>query len=701
MGKKTIDVTIVGKGAYGALIAGKYARNDDVTLKAFVSRHAEGTKDKLTGAPIVRTAASWRKKFGRPRSRDVFDLCVHEPALLEALRAFTAIGARNFILPKPLALDRGRLVTLKRFIEAKRLNVMVASQWHYSRLVAELRGSVKRIGGKRMSRIAVSFSHSFGGGARDRGYTSVTAFLPHILEILHSAGLVQLNGFDPKLEACSPEGIVLRCARAGGKPEVEIKIDIASPSRAKTVDIFFDNNKNPDISAEFSGIFEFGTFFEYPAITIDGKITPIVEDVLETMVSKIVEAFGSGAFKPYKGLTTFKNYLPVAKKFADIAQNTERPVAIIGGGVFGTLIALQIAKNGRPVTVFEKSSDILIGASLVNQCRVHMGYHYPRDKQTARPLISAKEEFCKLFPDAIVEKNFNNYYCIAKEGSLTTKDDYLSFCRDLNLPFKEELPKDIKLRSDKIATSLKVPEPIFDVRHVRRSIHSLISKQKNIQLITSAEVLSIKDSGGMFEVSFSHLGEGKAWRFGAVVNATYSRINIVNGRAGMPLKKYQYELCEMPVVATPWKKPTGIAIMDGPFFGVMPFGFSKEYLLYDVEISVLERTISDTPEFKHNIAYYDDPKIRAERFKRYVQKMKAIIPEVSLCKYLYSLYTVRIVLPNREKTDARPTVIENPVPGYWQIFSGKIATSAPYSKELAASVDAFLKNGRKEPKSNR
>ena len=102
MGKKTIDVTIVGKGAYGALIAGKYARNDDVTLKAFVSRHAEGTKDKLTGAPIVRTAASWRKKFGRPRSRDVFDLCVHEPALLEALRAFTAIGARSFLSPNPL-----------------------------------------------------------------------------------------------------------------------------------------------------------------------------------------------------------------------------------------------------------------------------------------------------------------------------------------------------------------------------------------------------------------------------------------------------------------------------------------------------------------------------------------------------------------------------------------------------------------------
>ena len=55
---------------------------------------------------------------------------------------------------------------------------------------------------------------------------------------------------------------------------------------------------------------------------------------------------------------------------------------------------------------------------------------------------------------------------------------------------------------------------------------------------------------------------------------------------GTKTKDYQYELCEVPVIRVPWQKRTGFAIMDGPFFGVLPFGFSNRYTVWDVELSV-------------------------------------------------------------------------------------------------------------------
>lgn len=689
--KKKIAVTIVGKGSYGKLIARKYIENPAVRVRAFVAPRPKKVEGKLAHITTVRTAGAWKNKFGFPRKHDVFDLCIHQPILLQTLQEFVAIGARNFILPKPVAVDKKGLDALQQFIKVNDLKVVVASQWYYSHLVKELAEITRDLGKEKVHRIKVSFSHSF-EGKRGQHYTPVTASLPHVLQILYSAGLSQLNATNLRIDSSSPEKLTLHSARARQKPETVINIDILSNSRAKTVEIFTHRSGKPKITAEFGGIFETGRFLEYPSITLDGKITPIVEDVLETMVLNVVEAFGGDRFEDGKNIATFKNYLPVAKKVAEIAGKTERPIAIIGGGIFGTLIGLQIATRGQPVTIFEKSNDILLGASLVNQCRVHMGYHYPRDKETAEPLFSAKDEFCKLFPDAVVNRGFSNYYCVAKSGTLTTKENYLSFCKDMKLPFKEELPRGIRLKADKIALSLRVPEPILDVRHLRRHLHSLIENQKYINLITRAEVTDIKSENGIFHVSFSRLNEKHNLTFGAVINATYSSINILDDRAAIPLKTYQYELCEIPVVSTPWRRPTGIAIMDGPFFGVMPFGFSREYLLYDVEISVLERVVSEFPRFRHDVTYYDDRKTRAERFKKYIRKMRLIIPEVTSCKHLYSLYAVRIVLPHKEKTDTRPTIVENPVPGYWHIFSGKIATSALFSKTLARDIEAFLEN---------
>ena len=61
---------------------------------------------------------------------------------------------------------------------------------------------------------------------------------------------------------------------------------------------------------------------------------------------------------------------------------------IVGGGLFGLTTAIVLAEKGINVTVLEKNYDVLKEASLVNQNRIHYGYHYPRSIETGRESIN-------------------------------------------------------------------------------------------------------------------------------------------------------------------------------------------------------------------------------------------------------------------------------------------------------------------------
>ena len=79
----------------------------------------------------------------------------------------------------------------------------------------------------------------------------------------------------------------------------------------------------------------------------------------------------------------------------------KQKIAIVGGGIFGITIYLVLKKKGYDCTLFEKNNNILKGASTNNLNRVHFGYHYPRDNETAkqslRGYISFKNFIQKLF----------------------------------------------------------------------------------------------------------------------------------------------------------------------------------------------------------------------------------------------------------------------------------------------------------------
>lgn len=363
----------------------------------------------------------------------------------------------------------------------------------------------------------------------------------------------------------------------------------------------------------------------------------------------------------------------------------DKNIAVIGAGFFGAMTALRLAEKGFRVMLFEKSADILTGASYINQNRIHMGYHYPRSDETAKTAHTHQREFQTLFKKAVVN-DFEHYYCVAKEGSKVTPREYIDFCMRLGLPYEKKFPETLAISRDYINCAIKVPEKIYDADTLRKLMKLELAKHEKIALRLSTEVVGIQKRNGGFLISSKNGKAHTSGRYDAVVNATYSNINTIISMAGYRTKEYQYELCEVIVANVPWKKKIGCAIMDGPFFGILPFGFSNNYLLYDVELSVLERSIGKFPEFHHASAYYDREDMRKERFKKYCAKAARYIKDCSNLKYLRSIYVTRIVLPKRDHDDARPSEIIRNDDRFWSIFAGKISMALPVSKLIADEI---------------
>lgn len=680
-----IHVTIVGAGAYGALIANKYKKCKAVDIRAVVSRRKPAS-ELFADRPFFHSAAGWKKSFGSPGNDDFFDLCVHQPELIAVLKDFVVIGAKNFILPKPIALTAKELSQIENLVAEHKLKVLISSQWHYSALVKQITSFIKKNKAK-IASVEINFSRSF-EGHRQKIYTATTAFLPHMVQILLDTSLIK-NKSPITISDYSKTKVKITYP---GKINVNLGSDLTVKTRTESLKVFFKGSLEPTLVVNFAGVLGPEGFVVYPSITIGDKQSEVCEDVLEQMLNQSATFFAGKGLD--KNILTLDTYLPVAKELVRIVERGSKIIAVIGGGVFGIMAALKMAKLGYSVVIFEKEPEIITAASLVNHCRVHMGYHYPRDLATVRESMKAKDPFEKFFGPTVVRK-IDNYYMVASDGSLTPPADFLKFCTKMKLPYTVEWPKKVTVSAGKVALSIKVPEKIFDASRKRDFLKKNIAETPGVTLIAAAEITGMVKQHDGFDLVYKQGGEIKNFHCAAVINASYSGLNQINNMLGLPLRELKYELCEIMVVQTPWHQ-TGWMIMDGPFFSAMPFGFSDQHLFYDVELSVLERKISTFPTFDHDVAYYNQPNKSLKRFSLYKDKWRSWVPEVDQCEYVSSMYVVRVILPKQEKTDARPTIVDQLKPGFWQIFSGKVGTSVPVADKLSAAVDRFLKNKKKD-----
>lgn len=360
---------------------------------------------------------------------------------------------------------------------------------------------------------------------------------------------------------------------------------------------------------------------------------------------------------------------------------------VVGGGFFGAWLALELARRGRSVVLFEREAALLQRASFHNQARVHNGYHYPRSILTGLRSRVNSERFLAEFGDCI-ERRFTMYYAVARRQSNVTAAQFQSFCRRIQAPLRPP-PRAIRELFDRNAIEdvFESEEWAFDATRLSaRLVESLA--QAGVVVRTRSEVLGFErgtNTSTRVVARVRDLDSGAETTHGAehAFNCAYSGINDLLRRSKLAPLALRQEFTELVLVKVPDElREVGVTVMCGPFFSFMPFPprglHTLSHVRYTPHASWLDR---------------DETEENAARFARLPRRSNAVFmikdaeryfPAAARFQVAGSLWELKTVLPQSESDDSRPILFKRDagLPGLHCILGGKIDNVYDMGREL-------------------
>ncbi len=338
--------------------------------------------------------------------------------------------------------------------------------------------------------------------------------------------------------------------------------------------------------------------------------------------------------------------------------------AVVGAGIYGITAATKLRTKGFEVDLFEAEDDILKAASGINQYRVHRGYHYPRSLDTIKSCKDNEQSFIKYYNQSILDRNSKHYYSIASEDSLTTAEQYLTVLDKAGLEWKitDTLPN--------CDLTIETKESFYDPTILKNICHS-----------------RIKGNGINLKINNRVKEELKGYKYN--IHATYSALNSLTNKK----QDYQFELCEKPLFKLPSRyKNKSLVIMDGPFMCFDPYADTDYHLGGNVVHAIHVRNIGEKPEipppYKRYINKGIIKKPKYTNVDRFIESAKKFFPEIEKAKHLGSMYTIRTVLPYKDDTDERPTIVKKQNNNFI-LFSGKIGNCVEAANRIEEMINTL------------
>lgn len=347
-------------------------------------------------------------------------------------------------------------------------------------------------------------------------------------------------------------------------------------------------------------------------------------------------------------------------------------IAVVGGGLFGCTAAIHLARDGHEVHLYERAGALMQAASGVNQGRLHEGFHYPRSPETVKECQAGLASFRREYRRAIAGAELQ-YYVVAREGSRVSAAAYRDFCARHRLAA-------FGLGSAGCPyVDYSRVQGVFSVREERLDLCALRS--------TVVSRLQAHD----VRVQFAPARAGLRDEFDRIVIAAYASTNQVAIEIGAPTTPLQFEVVEKPIVRMPAAfRGVGVVVMDGPFGCIDPWGRPDDglHVMGHVEHAIHASNVGLVPVVPAHLAAHVNRGMVLHRdcaafshFDEMAEAGQEFIPALAEAEWLGSMFTVRAVLPHRDATDERPTLVEQLDEQVIRIFGGK----------LSCAVDAGIK----------
>lgn len=356
---------------------------------------------------------------------------------------------------------------------------------------------------------------------------------------------------------------------------------------------------------------------------------------------------------------------------------------ILGAGIYGLYAALVCGKRDEKVLILECDDKVFGRATYINQARVHMGYHYPRSLSTAMKSAGYFERFNRDFSFCI-NKDFEQIYATSSDFSWSNARQFMKFCSAAQIPCEEISPEKYFKRG-MCDGAFVTREYTYDAMVLKAHLLEEIKLYKNMELRYKSVIKTILRQGEVYRVCCN----GEIFETPFLLNATYASTNQILDMARQEKFGIKYELCEIILCNVGEELTgTGLTVMDGPFFSMMPFGRTGSHSLTSVTFTPHAASYEELPTFEcqeksggfcspAHLGNCNDCPARPESAYPYMANLarKYMRDEFDF-HYTGSLFSMKPILKSSEIDDSRPTVIRvhTQKPTFVSVLSGKINT---------------------------
>lgn len=361
---------------------------------------------------------------------------------------------------------------------------------------------------------------------------------------------------------------------------------------------------------------------------------------------------------------------------------------MVGGGIFGCYAALYLAGKGGRVCLIEKEDRLFQKASLVNQARLHGGYHYPRSMATAALSDEHKARFTAEHRP-FVNFSFEKFYAIDRFGSFTDPQQFERFCRHLGIPCERVMEHPL-FNFERLESLYRTAEYSFDPVLVGQYYRQKVLTAPGITVLTGTRLVLAQADGDRWSLAAERQQAGTpepcALETPVVINATYAATNALNRLFGVDELALTHEIAEIAFVHSPQFAGKGLTVMDGPFGSIMPYGLSGLLSLSSVAYTHHKISYDDLPTFDCQVP--EDPRCRPaapgictecprrplSNAYKMLSQMRQYYHESVQFEHFFSYFTIKSKLKASHIDDGRPTEIAllRQEPRFYCLFAGKV-----------------------------